>query len=203
MTDDETEARGFADEDWEKLTSVVEIEEEDAVADTPHTIKLLFAFRLQSGSLSLLDGQNVSFMHGNISDTHMAYTLFPKTQSFSFEVSQSVLSCPDGVLMTTVHQSGNSPSAVTFEYTLLPQDTTVAARLKLRTSSTYVTFRPEPFVALKRFLTPAEKVDVSVLEAQAVAHIRKVIDHTWSGIVSHSVDGVGARSGRAADSGIQ
>lgn len=170
----------FTDEDWEKLTSAVEFEEEEAVDDTPYTVKLFFSFHLQSASLSLLDSNKISFMNGNLTDCSASYCLYPKTQSFSFEVSEAVLSGEDGVLMTTVHQSRDERvySAISMEYTLLPQDASVAARIKLMTSSTYMLFKADAFLALKQFLAPTEQVDVSVLEAQAVAHIKKVSNVT-------------------------
>lgn len=173
--EDPVEEKGFTEDDWEKLTSAVDFRKEEAVDDTPLTLKLFCGYQLQSASLSLLDSEGNPFLLGNLSHTSASYKLYPKTQAFSFEVSEAVLSSPEGVLMTTVHQSANQKaSAVSMEYIMSPQDADVSARIKLTTSSTYVKFCPASFLALKKFLEPAEQVDVSVLEAQALAQLKKV-----------------------------
>lgn len=165
----------FSEEDWGRLTSAIEIEKEETVDDTPFTLKTLFGFQIQSASLSLLDAFSTSFVHGHLTNLTSNYRLYPKTQVLAFEVATAILSTPEGALMTTVYQSEEqSTRAIAFEYTMLPQKTSVAARIQLKTSSTYVTFRPEAFLALKQFLAPTKQLDVSVFEAQAVAQIKKV-----------------------------
>ncbi|CAD7701145.1 unnamed protein product, partial [Ostreobium quekettii] len=168
---------------------------DDGPADSADTFNTLFTVRVNSAAMILEDESGQTVLEGVLKGTTAVSKMYAQNSSLQLTVMSTGLLCADGVLLSTGIEQiiAEEPNDATMDsvsqalkilYTKTPQDKGVSAALKVQLGGSYVTYRDTAVRKVLKFFRPVASADISVLQAQAAAGVKKATQLAGEQIVA-------------------